>query len=231
MSGIKYFQIYLDCKKHIDMLSDEQAGKLFKALFDFSISGKVPEFSDGMLMMCFSFLSAQIERDTAKYKEKCERNRQTALEREKNRRERNSTNVHESHQEKEKEEKNENEEEEKEKENEKEKKEKSDRSQIESDFEECWSIYPKKQGKSSALQSYIKSAEKDGNLKEKVIAGINNYLEYIRQNKTDFRFIKQGSTYFSSECWNDEYTAVNYSDGRYSDEEYDDYSDLINVFD
>ncbi|MDE6102821.1 MAG: hypothetical protein K2F73_07605, partial [Ruminococcus sp.] len=49
MAGIKYFQIYFDCKQHIDMLSDEQAGQLFKALFDFAVSGKIPEFSDGMV--------------------------------------------------------------------------------------------------------------------------------------------------------------------------------------
>ena len=71
MTHKKSFILYFDCKKQIDMLSDEQAGKLFKGLFEFAVFGKSPEFSDGMLNMAFSFISAQIERDTAKYQETC----------------------------------------------------------------------------------------------------------------------------------------------------------------
>lgn len=95
MAKKKSFVLYFDCKKQIDMLSDEQAGKLFKALFDFAESDEIPEFSDGMLTMAFSFISAQIERDSVKYEERCEKNRQIALEREKRKRERFNTNVNE----------------------------------------------------------------------------------------------------------------------------------------
>ncbi|MDE6501042.1 MAG: hypothetical protein K2L10_03055 [Ruminococcus sp.] len=81
MAGPKYFMVYFDCKQHIDMLSDQQAGMLFKALFEFAVSGEIPEFSDGMVKMAFSFLSAQIGRDLLSYNEKCERNRINALKR------------------------------------------------------------------------------------------------------------------------------------------------------
>lgn len=86
-------------------------------------------------------------------------------------------------------------------------KRKSKKSQIELDFEECWSIYPKKQGKADARKAYIKFAKKDTELKEKVIAGIKKYIEHIRKNKIEYQFIKYGSTYFNGECWYDEYDA------------------------
>ena len=82
---------------------------------------------------------------------------------------------------------------------------KKKKSKIESDFEECWSIYPKKQGKAEALKAYKKFAQKDPELKEKVIAGITEYIEYIRISNIEIKFVKKGSTYFNGECWYDEY--------------------------
>lgn len=94
------------------------------------------------------------------------------------------------------------------------KKKSFDKQQAENDFEECWKIYPKKQGKAKALKSYMKFAEKDPDLKEKVISGIKNYIEEIRREKKNYRFIKNGDTYFNNECWNDEYD-VKVSDNDY----------------
>lgn len=85
-------------------------------------------------------------------------------------------------------------------------KKKSDKSQFESDFEECWSIYPKKQGKAQARKAYLKFAEKDPDLKEKVTSGIKSYIGYIGQNRIENRFVKHGSTFFNQECWNDDYS-------------------------
>ncbi len=96
MADKKSFLVYHDTKKMIDVLTDEQAGRLFKALFNFAIYGEVTDFSkDGMLFMAFGFMSAQMERDGIKYEKKCEKNRQIAMEREKKKREKNSTNVNE----------------------------------------------------------------------------------------------------------------------------------------
>lgn len=80
-------------------------------------------------------------------------------------------------------------------------------SAMERDFEECWKIYPKKQGKQKAFLAYKKSAKasKNPDFKEIVLKGIQNYITYINANKTQEQFIKQGSTYFCNECWNDEY--------------------------
>lgn len=73
MAEKKSFMVYLDNEKHLKMLSDEQAGKLFRALLRFAKSGEEPDFTDGMLAMAFSFMSAQIERDMLKYEETCRR--------------------------------------------------------------------------------------------------------------------------------------------------------------
>lgn len=54
------------------MLSDQEAGQLFKALFQFVEDGAIPDFS-GSLAMCFSFISSQIQRDKEKYIDICEK--------------------------------------------------------------------------------------------------------------------------------------------------------------
>lgn len=82
----KSFLIYLDNQKQVNMLTDEQAGRLFKALFEFAKNGTETDFDDGMMTMIFSFMADSITRDTAKYNAKCEKNREIAIEREARRR-------------------------------------------------------------------------------------------------------------------------------------------------
>lgn len=69
----KSFLIYLDNSEEVEMLSDQQAGKLLKSLMKFATNGEKPDFSDGMLRMAFSFMSRAIERDTEKYMEICKK--------------------------------------------------------------------------------------------------------------------------------------------------------------
>lgn len=77
--------------------------------------------------------------------------------------------------------------------------------EIESDFEQLWSDYPSKQGKSTALKKY-KSLIKSGKAtKEQVADGISRYNDYIKKSGTEKRYIKYGSTFFNGECWNDDF--------------------------
>ena len=78
MERKKSFLIYFDQEKQISLLQDAEAGRLFKALFQFAVHGETPIFEDGMTQMCFSFISAQIERDVQRYEEKCKRNAENA---------------------------------------------------------------------------------------------------------------------------------------------------------
>lgn len=77
--------------------------------------------------------------------------------------------------------------------------------QLEHEFNDVWDLYPRKQGKANALKSYIK-ARKKGTTKEEVINGIENYINYIKIENIKPQYIKQGSTWFNQNCWNDDYT-------------------------
>ena len=79
------------------------------------------------------------------------------------------------------------------------------KSQLEEEFETIWKEYPRKQGKANALKSYIK-ARKKGTTYEEVLIGLENYVKYITIERTKSQYIKQGSTWFNQECWNDDYT-------------------------
>ena len=83
-------------------------------------------------------------------------------------------------------------------------KSKSDKeSQLENDFEELWKLYPRKAGKAKAFKSYI-SAVKQGATNEQIRQGILNYIQWIKEHKTQPEYIKHGSTFFNERCWNDE---------------------------
>lgn len=72
----------------------------------------------------------------------------------------------------------------------------------ESEFEEVWKLYPKKQGKGNALRDYIK-ARKSGVSRETIEDGITAYSDYCRRND---RFFKDGSTWFHQKCWEEDYS-------------------------
>ena len=75
---------------------------------------------------------------------------------------------------------------------------------IAEEFEWLWSQYPRKEGKKAAFASYQRAIKKGVHFDD-VRAGILNYLDYIKAKKIEPQFIKQGSTWFNGECWNDEY--------------------------
>lgn len=76
--------------------------------------------------------------------------------------------------------------------------------QLEEDFEKLWKLYPRKEGKKKAFEAY-KRAIKKGTTNKDIQTGIVNYLTQIRVQRTNKQYIKQGSTWFNGECWNDEY--------------------------
>lgn len=76
--------------------------------------------------------------------------------------------------------------------------------QLEEDFEKLWKLYPKKSGKPKAFSAY-KRAIKKGVTNKKIQTGIVKYLTQIKVQGTTKEYIKNGSTWFDQECWNDEY--------------------------
>ena len=65
----KSFILYLDRKKEINLLTNEQCGILFKAIFDYVETGIAPEISDLAVRILLSFLITQIDDNATKWEE------------------------------------------------------------------------------------------------------------------------------------------------------------------
>jgi len=74
---------------------------------------------------------------------------------------------------------------------------------FEEEFEELWKLYPKKNGKKKSFDYYIR-ARKKGVEFETIKLGIEKYIDFIQRTKTSLQYVKDGSTWFNQECWNDE---------------------------
>lgn len=83
---------------------------------------------------------------------------------------------------------------------------------LKQDFEELWKLYPRKEGKKDAYKAYGK-AIKNGTTNEQIRQGIENYNAWLKA-KNETTYIKQGSTFFNGEHWNDEFdmTQINRGD-------------------
>lgn len=66
----------MDYRQHIDMLSDKDLGKLFRALFDYVDTGIAPNLSPAA-MMAFSFIRVQMDRDWEQYVVTVEKRRES----------------------------------------------------------------------------------------------------------------------------------------------------------
>ena len=78
-------------------------------------------------------------------------------------------------------------------------------STLESDFEKLWKLYPKKIGKKPALAAYkrVMSRKKNPATNRQIQDGIVAYRQLIKSKGTEKRFVKDGSTFFNQEAWND----------------------------
>lgn len=65
----KAFVLYHDIRTPLELLTDEQRGKLFIALLDYSEYGELPDF-DGALLMAFAFIRTSLDRDAEAWAEK-----------------------------------------------------------------------------------------------------------------------------------------------------------------
>lgn len=76
--GIEYFCAYNSYLSSIRNLSDEECGRLFRALLRYSAGDKSAR-PDGRESIAFDFIADQIDRDCRQYEEKCKRNRSNAM--------------------------------------------------------------------------------------------------------------------------------------------------------
>ena len=76
--------------------------------------------------------------------------------------------------------------------------------QLEQDFELLWNLYPRKEGKQKAFTAY-KNVIKKGTTNKEIQDGIIAYSKQIEVKETPREYVKQGSTFFNGNCWNDEF--------------------------
>lgn len=80
--------------------------------------------------------------------------------------------------------------------------------QLKQEFENLWALYPRKQGKKVAEAAYIR-ARRRGVEADVVASGIKSYVDYINAKKISQEYIKQGSTFFNQNSWDDEWETGN----------------------
>ena len=73
--------IHHDLYPVIEMLTDEEAGLILKALFAYDVDGEITEFGDRMLQATYMRITECLDRNREKYDEAVERNRKAALKR------------------------------------------------------------------------------------------------------------------------------------------------------
>lgn len=69
MSGKASFVLYHDIREPVEMLTDEERGKLFSAILNYSEYGELPDFK-GALQMAFAFIRTALDRDAEKWEDK-----------------------------------------------------------------------------------------------------------------------------------------------------------------
>ena len=70
----KSFVLFADLREPLEDLSDEQVGKLFRAVLDYVGDRTEPDFS-GTLKLAFSFVKISLDRNMEKYRQTVERRR------------------------------------------------------------------------------------------------------------------------------------------------------------
>lgn len=67
------FILYHNYKEHFDLLSDDELGKLMRTIFDYEMTGRIPEMIGG-LRMAFSFIKKDLDQNKVKWENTAKRN-------------------------------------------------------------------------------------------------------------------------------------------------------------
>ena len=78
----KSLLIYLDNEDMFAELTDEEAGRVIKALLHYSATGEIPVFDERAVRFAFSKLRKDVDRNSLRYAERCAKNKEIALRRE-----------------------------------------------------------------------------------------------------------------------------------------------------
>ena len=70
--------LYAERAVMLRLLTDEQIGKVMRAVFDFYFDGVIPEL-DKNEKLCFDLIEKDMQRNVATYQKICEQNKKNAL--------------------------------------------------------------------------------------------------------------------------------------------------------
>lgn len=79
--GIESFIFYAAYAEKFTELTDEQFGKLVRHMCEYRKTGEVPEIKDGFVRLAFNVVKYDIDHNSEKYEETCEKRRQAIQER------------------------------------------------------------------------------------------------------------------------------------------------------
>ena len=74
----KSFVLYHDFSNLFSLLTDEELGRLIRAIFDYSINGTFPENLMEKEQVAFMMIRNTLDRDREKYEKVCNRNKENA---------------------------------------------------------------------------------------------------------------------------------------------------------
>lgn len=217
--ALEYFCCYHSYRKKLAKLSDQEVGRLFRSLLEYSETGETQELT-GRESVAFDFISDDIDRAKERYSEKCRINRENASERNRQKsdvsdRKRTLTSDSELSQNKDKD---------KDKTKNKNKddtfsfayaQEKAppiapppggagrSLSRQEESFSRFWDAYPRKVGKQAALKAWKKLAP-DNKLTEKILSAVAAQKHCQQWIKDGGQFIPNPTTWLNQGRWEDE---------------------------
>ena len=190
--------LYTAYREKFKKLTDEQFGKLVRAMLEYEATGKDPVIDDMAVSLSFDVVRYDMDVNTKKYQEKCDHNRENIKKRWEKKKDttvydRKRTNTNHTDNDND----NDND-------NDIKLNNQQSSTPIAVEFDQLWQMYPKKEGRKEAHLAYER-ARKKGVKYEDVKAGIVRYNNHISRNRVQRQYIMQGSTFFRGERWADEW--------------------------
>ena len=178
--------------EQLNELSDEQAGKLIKAIFMYAEKKIIPEFDDGMVKMAFSFIKSRIDLDLEKWNKTREKRSEAGRKGGKQTQANQAVNVNDNvinippispKGDK--------------------PKKKPETDSFSKSFDDFWKAYPKKVSKSNALKAWKKLKPNDDLVRE-ILSALEKQKQSSQWQKDNGQFIPYPTTWLNGKRWEDD---------------------------
>ena len=77
----KALLLHYDLFDTFSLLSDEELGKLLRAVYEYDTCGITPDFEDRMMTACFMRIADCLDRNNSRYEEVCQKRAESARKR------------------------------------------------------------------------------------------------------------------------------------------------------